>query len=132
MAYTPKQLRVDNGPFPKQLRAIAYTVQPKTFATGSVTLPALTPVAYNTSSGKWVVWTNSGSNGTGTISGFVWPDAVVLSSSGDVLGNVMLEGKINFNDIALPSGQNLSDLKTACQSGPRALGLIIEGLPNVR
>jgi len=113
-------------------RVEAKTIQPKTFASGSGTLAALTPVAFNTSTGFWVVWTNGGANGTGTIKGFVWPDAVVLDSDEEVLGNVLLEGKIHYADIALPDGETAANLKGALRDGPRSLGIIIQGLDQVR
>ena len=67
-----------------------------------------------------------------TIKGFVWPDAVVLDSDEEVIGNVLLEGKLHYDDIALPAGEIAANLKGALRDGPRALGLIIQGLDQVR
>lgn len=132
MAYNANELYKSasgTNPFP---RCEPRTIQPKTFASGSGTLDPLTPVAFNTSSNKWVVWANGGANGAGTIKGFVGFDAVVLDSDEEVLGNVILEGKLHLDDIPVPSGQTLSNLKIALRSGPRDLGLIIQGLDQVR
>lgn len=114
------------------LRVNAKTIQPKSFASGSGTLAGLTPVAFNTSTNLWVVWTNGGANGTGTISGFVWPDDVVLDASDEVTGQVLLEGKIHFDDIVVPSGETEANLKTAIRGNLRALGLVVQGLTQVR
>lgn len=130
MAFTANELLSQDGDFVQQLRARADHIQPKTFASGSGTLERLTPVAFNTSSTKWVVWTNGGSNGTGTIKGFIWPDPVVLSASGEVLGNVMTAGLIHFADIVVPYGETSGNLKTALRGTVRALGFTIQGLDN--
>lgn len=132
MTYAANQLWETGDNRPVNLRAFAEVVQPKTLATGSGTIYRLTPMAYNTSTNKWVVWTNGGSNGTGTVSGFLWPDEVTLDGSDDVLANIMLRGRVHFDDIVVPSGETEANLKTALRSGPRALGLTIEGLSQVR
>ena len=133
MAYSANQLFSETAGRGSGLRAFPETVQPKTFASGSGTLAALTPVTYNTSTNKWTTFTNGGANGTGTILGFVWPDAIVLDAANDVIGNVLLEGKINFNDIPQTgAGYTLAQLKAAVQSQMRPLGIIIEGLDSVR
>lgn len=131
MALNPNEL-FSSASEAAKLRVEPITIQPKKFASGSGTLAALTPVAYNTSTNMWVVWTNGGANGTGTISGFVWPDAVVLDSDEEVLGNILLEGKIHHDDIPVPSGETQNNLDAALRSGPRALGLIVQGLTQVR
>lgn len=71
-------------------------------------------------------------NGIDQIRGFVWPDPIVLSGTGEVIGQVLLAGNIHFDDIAKPSAESVSDLKDACRVGPRTLGLFIEGLDQVR
>lgn len=112
----------------KRLRVQPTVIQPKTFAAGSGTLAPLTPVAYNTSTNKWVVWTNGGANGTGTIKGFVGLDAVVLDAANEVLGNVILGGIIHYEDIVLPSGESAGNLKTALTGTVRQLGFTVQGL----
>ena len=112
----------------KRLRVQPTVVQPKTFAAGSGTLAPLTPIAYNTSTNKWVVWTSGGANGTGTIRGFVGLDAVVLDAANEVLGNVILGGIIHYEDIVLPSGESAGNLKTALTGTVRQLGFTIQGL----
>lgn len=131
MAYEPRNLATSNGDYLFPLRATSEHTSPKTFASGTGVLEALTPLAFNTSTNRWVVWEHNGSNGTGTISGFVWPDPVTLHSVNDVLGQVLLKGRVNYNDIVLPYGQLEANLKTALRSGPLARGIIIEGLDQV-
>lgn len=133
MAYTPNELVTQIGALSSSgLRCFATHIHPKTFATGSGTLTPLTPVTFNTSTSKWVVWANGGANGTGTIKGFVWPNPVVLSGTGDVLGQVVTSGQINFGDVVLPGGETLANLKIACRDGLRQIGIDMEGLDNVR
>lgn len=133
MAYQDNEL-FSSASRDSSLRVFPKSIAPKTLAAaaGGPTLPALTPLAFNTSTNKWVVWTNGGSNGTGTISGFLWPDAVTLDATDDTLAQVLMAGDVHYEDIPVPSGETLANLKTALRSGPRALGLMIKGLDNVR
>jgi hypothetical protein len=114
------------------IRMWAETVQPKTIAAvfGAPLLARGTPVAYNTSTGYWNLWAAAGSNGTNAIGGFVY-EPVQTSATEQQIFHVMLEGRIHYADIVLPSGEIDADLTTACLSGPRDLGLIIEGLAHV-
>jgi len=70
--------------------------------------------------------------GVDAVKGFVWPDPIVLDASNDVIGVVMLEGEVHYDDIVLPTGESATTLKAALRSGPRALGLNIVGLAQVR
>jgi len=76
------------------------------------------------------------STGRSEIRGFVWPDEIVLDDSGDgnedVLGQVLTEGLVHYDDIVLVAGEDEDVLKEALRSGPRALGLVIQGLDKVR
>ena len=130
MALNPREL-FSSSSTAALLRVDAITVQPKTFAQGTGTLANLTPMAFNTSTGFWVTWVTGGINGTGTISGFVWSDPVVLDADEEVIGNILLEGKVHFADIVVVGGTE-TQLKVALRDGPRALGLIIQGLDAVR
>lgn len=69
---------------------------------------------------------------TNKVKGFIWPDAVVLDSDEEVIGNVLLEGKVHYDDITLPAGETAANLKGALRNGPRTEGLIIQGLDQVR
>lgn len=68
--------------------------------------------------------------GTDTIRGFVWPDPVVLAPANEVIGNVVMGGRIHFDDIPLVSGSyGILELRAALRTGlVRELGYIIEGL----
>lgn len=132
MAYEPNQLLTHDESINPQKRAYSFQTNPKTLAPGSGVVEPLTPLAFNTSTNKWVVWSHNGSNGTGTILGFLWPDPVTLHSTLDVIGQVMLQGRVHFEDIVLPYGQSESNLKAALRSGPQARGLEIQGLDQVR
>jgi len=129
MAFTANQLHAQVNGVGSGLRASPESVQPKTFASGSITLAALTPVAFNTSTSQWVIFASGGANGTGTIKGFVWPDPVVLAAGGEVLGQVLMTGRIHLNDIPIVTGYTLAQLKTAIiASAVRNQGIIVEGM----
>lgn len=117
---------------PATKRVWPTVIQPKTLAavSGAPTLAILTPLAFNTSTGFWVVWTSGGANGTGSIAGFL-NEETVTSATLETLVNVILGGEIHYEDIPVPSGETLANLKTALRSGPRTLGLTITGLDAV-
>lgn len=63
------------------------------------------------------------------IDGFVWPDAITLDSDEEVLGNVMLGGRVHVADIPVISGYTEGALKAALRDKQvRDSGFIIEGL----
>jgi hypothetical protein len=63
------------------------------------------------------------------IDGFVWPDAVVLDSDEEVLGQVLLGGRIHVDDIPIVSGYTSAILKAQLRDKQvRDSGFIIEGL----
>lgn len=113
---------------------------------GGKTLKVLHPVAYNTSTNLWVPLDGNGSNGTDTIKGFVYPEAIVLDDSGDtnldVLGNVLLAGEVHYDDIlalgtsdSSPTGEidaTTAELKAACQQDTRTIGITVTGVEGVR
>lgn len=111
------------------LRYLAKTIQPKNFAANIGTLAPLTPVTFNTSTGFWTKYANGGSNGTGTIQGFVGPDSVVSHATENVLANVILAGDIHLDDIPIISGYTLAQLKTdIIASLLRSKGFTIQGM----
>jgi len=95
-----------------------------------------TPVTINTSTGKWQVWDSNGSNGTNEIHGFVYPDKIQTHATLEVHGQVLTKGQIHYADIwAVVEALGVeveADLKTALRTGPRGLGLAIQGLDQVR
>jgi len=113
---------------------IAEKIQPKTFAgeAGADLLALLTPLGFNTVTGFWEVWADAGANGIDVIRAFVWADPVQLDAADEVIGNVLMAGTINYDDIVLPSGELVADLKAALQSGLRERGILIQNLVQVR
>jgi hypothetical protein len=92
-----------------------------------------TPVAFDTSNKRWVVWSNGGTvAGADTILGFVYPLPVQLHATEEVLGIVMMAGEIHYDDIQLPAGETEADLKTAIRANLAARGLYVVGLTEVR
>lgn len=95
---------------------------------GAELLAKLTPIAYNTSTGKYVVWTNGGVNGTGTIVCFVGMTAVQLDATDDVNGGVIWKGEIDYRDVVLPSGELQANLEAELKTNTlRLRGITIVG-----
>lgn len=232
MAYATNELFQSGAGVGSGLRAFPDVVQPKTYATGSITLAKLSPTTFDTSLQKWILWAGgisqvnvitaasttatdgtftitvngittavidhdanaaaidaalvaagigvtadfavvdaggglAANNGTATITfaaqlgeqamvvsadfalitgnvhvlststtgvsnpvdGLVWPDAIVLDSSDDILGQTMLAGRVHVDDIPITSGRTLGSLKAALREGrARDAGFVVEGL----
>lgn len=74
----------------------------------------------------------SESVGLNKIVAFVWPDPIVLSGSGEVIGNVALEGIIFRDDVPLVSPVTQPQLDAALKDIElRRLGFEIQGLAGV-
>ena len=119
----------------QNLRIVAEEIKPKTFASGTGTLAAGTAVTYNTSTNLWQIFDDDGSNGTNALKGFVWPNAIELNASAEVVGNVMLRGEVHVDDIPIVDvavGYDLAGLQGVLRSGARELGIKVQGLDQVR
>ena len=115
-----------------QLRVEATVIQPRKFATGTGTLVRLTPVAFNTSTLKYVPWDQDGLNGTNIMEGFVWPDEVLLDAADEVLGNILLGGKLHFDDLPVATTVDAAATAAGWNAALRAaktFGLYVEGVP---
>lgn len=137
MAYDPNEQFETQPGLGSQLRIFPTSQQPKTFAAGTGTIANGTPVAFNTATKLWVVWTNGGVDGTGTIKGFLNVHEVegehTLVVGSETLANVMLTGRIHRDDVVLPAGELQADLDAALAGGGvRELGIIVEGLAKFR
>lgn len=103
-------------------------------------LPKGTPLAWNTSTGMWTVFTQGGTNGTNAIRGFV-QDAggVQTHATNEVQVVVMLEGEIHRDDVntaairaVLGGSPSEANIDTALQSQTlRELGIHVRGLDGV-
>lgn len=119
-------------------------VVPRMFAavSGGATYPKGTPVAFNTSTSKWVVFAQGGANGVGTISGILFEEITVNDSGSDdteTLANVMILGRLHRNDVntaairALLTSTSEAQLDTALRApSMREKGLHTEGLSLVQ
>lgn len=108
--------------------------QPKTFAVGAVTILKGTPVAFDSVAETWKVFADAGAaTETDLIRGFVWPDDIVLDAGDEVLGQVMLRGRIHRDDVQLPAGETQANVDAAMAVGLRdRTGIIVEGLEKFR
>lgn len=137
MALVPDVLfgtAVNNGP---TKRAVPHQdgTAPARFASavGGPTLAILTPVAFDTSVNLWKVWANAGTNGVNVISGFVYPEAIVLSASGEVIGTILKRGLVHRDDVVLPAGETQNNLDVALAAATlREKGIVMQGVVNVQ
>lgn len=129
MTYATNNLVSSVTSIPATTRTIPRSIHPKTLAAvGAAPLYAvLTPMAYNTSTNKWVIWANGGANGTGTIGGFL-NEPAQTDASNDVIANMVMSGQIHVDDVPVPSGQTLANLKIALADGMRSRGFDIVGM----
>lgn len=132
MAQNANQLVGSVTSIASTLRMWPETIHPKEIAaiSGAPLLARGLPMAFNTSTSKWVVWTSGGANGTGTVSGFL-AEPHQSNATDETLAPMMMRGKIHFDDIPVPSGETSANLKTSLRSGPRGLGIDIDGLDQV-
>lgn len=88
-----------------------------------------------TGGGSYVLTTVAGSaNGADGSVGlaFVWPEAVVTSATDDTLANLLFAGEIHLDDIVVPSGETLANLKIVLQKYARKNNFNIQGLVQYR
>lgn len=65
----------------------------------AVTLPIGTPLAFDTSTSQWCVYEDGGSNGRGTIAGFVYGTAQSDDETDDSLMVVLYRGRVHRDDV---------------------------------
>ncbi|MEK7424589.1 MAG: hypothetical protein AAB131_12210 [Actinomycetota bacterium] len=107
------------------------------------TLPVGLPMCFNTSTNKWIAWTDAagaGVNKIGVIRGFIYPVPVIINATGgnDVIGQVFTKGVIKLATIvaALTAlSITTTNLNAALRGhgggdpSPRELGFTIQDLP---
>lgn len=100
---------------------------------GAPLLARYLPMAYNTSTNKWVPWTSGGANGTGTIKGFL-ATPHQSHATDDTLCAMHLSGEFHFADIPIPTGEDGTGatLKTAMRGNMRGIGFTVQGLTDER
>lgn len=92
------------------------------------TYPRGTPMAFDTSNVGWVVWTDSGANGTGTIKGFMNEDTITTDTADNKVASIMTEGRILHDDVPVPSGETQDNLDTALKNDLMGRGLYVSRL----
>lgn len=79
-----------------------------------------------------VATAGTASGGTHKIFGFVHPNPIQIHATNDVMGMIMVEGEIHYDEIAaLVDSGDLSALQTALKDGLVSKGLIIQGLAGI-
>ena len=101
---------------------------------GAPVLEPLTALAWNTSTNEWVVFDEDGANGTDSVRAFVYPEAVQLHATDEVQGQILLVGRVDWNDVVKTvAGSYDETLLTAdLVANARNRGLYIMNLPEVR
>lgn len=132
MALNANDLLSEAAGLGSSLRFFPTSVQPKTFDPGSGSIPKGTMVAILTATGFIVPFVSGAVDGSEVMVGFAWPDDVVLNAADEVLGNVMMEGRLHVLDIisttTVPAGtETLAELKAELVLNARALNFIVEG-----
>jgi hypothetical protein len=99
-------------------------------------IPMLTPLVYDTAAtAGWRVWTNGqdidGFAGGQTGLSLHETGYVKTTDAGEVMGVVILGGKIPADQVVLPAGESQSNLDAALQTGLRAKGFNILNLDGV-
>lgn len=108
------------------------SVQPKKFDPGSGSIPAGSMLAILTATGFLTLFEAGAADGTEVMVGFAWPDDVVLNAADEVLGQVMMEGRVHVDDIistvTTPAGlETPAQIKTELSLNARALNFVVEG-----
>tara|TARA_R110002095_G_C4251957_1_gene240429 strand:+ start:23454 stop:23843 length:390 start_codon:yes stop_codon:yes gene_type:complete len=65
----------------------------------AATLPVGSPLAFDTTVGGWVPYTQGGANGSGVIAGFVAHQSVLVDATDDVQCTIMLAGEVHADDV---------------------------------
>lgn len=126
MALDPNELYVETTVDPTpQIRAYDNGWARVTFASpaADIEYKVATPVARNSSTGHWVVWTNGGANDTGVIRGFVYRDSVNAVNGYETIGVVMIAGEVLATDVVLPAGETQGNLDTALAAIKKTTGI---------
>lgn len=108
-----------------------------------VELPIGTPIAYDTSATQWCVYEDGGSNGRGTIVGFVYGAPQSDDETDDVLIDILIRGQVHRDDVNTAAirallggsgGTSEAELDAALRGGTpslRELGIDVVGLTKV-
>ena len=86
---------------------------------------------------NWIVLDGDAGDATATIMGIVYPDVIVLSTSDEVLGQVMVSGRADYNSLVLEHddtgvGYNQTELDATLKADAMDRGLFIKNLADVR
>lgn len=130
MAIQPKELFSSTtvNPFPRVHAKEVLTKKCKLLAAAPL-LAALTPMAVETSSGMWVPWRNDNTPaGSGTIRGFIYPEAHQLHATNETIATIMLQGEIHHDDVPVPSGETQNNLTAALKAGLGDRGIFVVGV----
>ena len=110
-------------------------VMTRAFASGSGTLAVGCPVYINASGYVAKLAPAGTAHATAPaaeiVCGIVWPAAVTLNGSGEVLGTVMLKGSAHLEDVGTAHGTSITDanfLLALRNPKTRLAGITIEGL----
>lgn len=135
MAYADRELFVQDDAVPAKPRIYPReggVVVGTLAAVGAApTYLKMTPMAFNTATNLWVVWTSGGGNNTGVVGAILYEE-ITVDAADTVHAQLMTDGEFHIDDIAVPSGETLANLKTALKNpATRNQLLRVQGLPAV-
>lgn len=100
-----------------------------------ITVPTLTGDVTSLTGGTGeaaTVTAGTSTYGLSTVVGFIWPEEVVLSTTGEVQGEVMTKGRIEYADIeSTVDAGDVAALKAELQANALSRGLIVENLVSI-
>ncbi len=140
MALGDNELRTTASKSDSNKRVNVHRVKPKKCAAGAgddatSPLPALTPMAQNSSPGVWGPWDANGANDTDAVKGFL-AEEHQLDGTDETMANMIMRGDLHYADILAAVVERgveveadlLTELRTVAL---RELGLDISGLSGV-
>lgn len=113
------------GTQPKSLGYKSYRQEPKAFAATAApeTYGILTPITIEPD-GHCVVWAVGQQ-----VHGFVVQFPVITSTTGEIMGTVLIKGEVNAEQLNVPDGQALPDLLAELRNAyVQSRGIIVENL----
>jgi len=112
---------------PKHVREVTLAA-----VTGAPTYTVGTPLAVDSVSGEFVIWSAGGTNDNDKIKAFLYPRDVDTHATNASLVVVLEAGDIHYDDIELPTGESAADLMAALKHEElRMRGLRIKGLSGI-
>ena len=110
---------------------IAGSTRSVLFGSGTALLAVGTLVSFDTAANDYVVWADSGADGTDQVQGLVYPNPIQLVSGSEVAGVILMHGEVHLDDIPVVGG-TLAQIKTALRAQALQRNISVRALDDVR